>query len=265
MEDFQETFTVRTREGREFTGLTLSSLRIAADQKIFSLEDSVRSEKVAGAWTPLAKVLGLLEPQSPLPIPAETAPGPRSSTGISLDLEAYSSRPQPVVPSASREIRSSRSEAPCPSWDEEEGPARHRLRISGGFLLLWGILGMVGYAFGKHGPADSITMLVNTGLGITLLMNRPEIRRWAVGWVVAGWALFCGAGLLAGGCLGFVVIGLLSGLAYGGPACLLWGEECPRPRFWTGVTLMGALVLLMGLIMVLVAVAGATLLQRMRF
>ena len=147
--------------------------------------------------------------------------------------------------------------------EEDEGPGRHRLRIAGAFLLLWGILGMVAYAFGKHGPADSIAMLVNTGLGIALLMNLQAVRKWAVGWVVAGWALFWGAGALAGGCFGFVLMGLIASLVYGGPACLLWDEECPVGRFWTGVALMGFMAFLALLGMAMVAVAGATLLQRM--
>ena len=137
------------------------------------------------------------------------------------------------------------------------------MRIAGAFLMLWGILGMVGYAFGNHRSANSIAMLVNTGLGIALLANLERVRRWAVGWVVAGWALFWWSGALFGGCMGFVVIGILGSLVYGGPACLLWGEECPRGRFWTGTILMGLMVLLALLGMVFVALVGATLLQRM--
>jgi len=86
-----------------------------------------------------------------------------------------------------------------------------------------------------------------------------------VGWVMAGWGLLWGAGILSGGCFGFVLLGLLSSLMYGGPACLLWGQDCPRSRFWTGVTLMGILLLLGVIGIILVAVAGAALLQRMSF
>ncbi len=151
------------------------------------------------------------------------------------------------------------------SREGDEGPALHRLRIAGAFLLLWGILGMVGYAFGRDRPTQSIPMLVNTGLGVALLMNYQAMRRWAMGWVVAGWALACAGGMLFGGCFGFVLVALFSGLVYGGPACLLWGEECPRGRFWAGVSLMGALLLLVVLAAILVTLVGATLFQRMRF
>lgn len=271
MEPLQDTFTVRTRDGREYSGLTLSSLRISAAQKIFSLEDAVRSDRVAGAWTPLARVLSLPEPAS-APSVSRVAPHsapasePRVSTGIALDLGSHSPASPPVVaPAYSIPMEGSFRPVPValPLHEEAEGPARHRLRIAGAFLLFAGILGMVGYALGRPSVANAITMLVNTGLGIALLMDRPEIRKWALGWVLAGWTLSCLAGTLAAGCFGLVLVGLFTGLAYGGPACLLWGEECPPGRFWTGVSLMGALVLLGVLGMVLVAVAGATLLQRM--
>lgn len=269
MEPLQETFTVRTRDGREYPGLTLASLRIGAAQKIFSLEDVVRSDQMAGTWTPIARVLSLPDPGSVRPEPPAPRVAPESpgvSTGIALDLDAHAHRPQPVVPpmrvpSAETPFR------PVPvsvSLGEEEGPERHRLRIAGAYLLFFGILGMVAYAFGKHGPTDSVIMLVNTGFGIALLMNLQQVRKWAAGWVVAGWALAGLGGTLAAGCFGLVIVGLLAGLGFGGPACLLWGEECPRSRFWTGVTLIGIMLFLLVVVMILGAVAGAALLQRMQ-
>lgn len=254
MESLSETYTVRTRDGREFPGFTLSSLQIAIAQKIFFPEDSVRPEGGSSSWTTLARVLALPEPGIPV------------STGIALDFDSRSSKPSLGAAPEPRAFIENPYRPQDPSSfapDVDEGPTRHRLRIAGAFLLFSGILGMVGYAFGKHGVADIITMLINTGLGIALLMNLQQVRKWAVGWVVAGWGLFCGAGILSGGCFGFVLIALISGLWFGGPACLLWGEECPPSRFWAGVTIMGVLVLLGVLGMVLVAIAGATLLQRM--
>lgn len=274
MEPLEDTFTVRTRDGREFSGFTLSSLQIAAAQKIFSLEDAVRPDRVAGTWTPLARMLTLPEPPlvppvpsprpptAPVPVPT---PDPRVSTGIALDLDAH---PRPAKPAFTPPVRAAELPTrPVPDTfiqDEEEGPMRHRLRIAGAFLLFAGILGMVGYAFGRHRVADILTMLVNTGLGIALLMNLPQIRKWAVGWVVAGWGLAWGAGTLAGGCFGFVIVGLFAGLIYGGPACLLWGEECPKARFWTGIALMSVLVLLAVLGVILIAVAGVAFFQRLQ-
>lgn len=270
MEPLQDTYTVRTRDGREYAGLTLASLRIALSQKIFSPDDSARSDRVAGSWTPLARLLTIpdqaLKPSMPRgPEGAEPVrgvappPEPRVSTGIALDL-GRDPLPPPPAPAP---VRMALPVDPRPmaisAFEEEEGPMRHRLRIAGAYLLLGGILGMVGYAFGKHNPAQSVTMLVNTGLGIALLMNLPQVRKWAVGWVVAGWGLACVAGGLGGGCFGFVLVGIFSGLVYGGPACLLWGEECPRSRFWTGVGLMGFLAFLVVLGMILIAVAGAAL------
>jgi len=275
LEPLQDTFTVRTRDGREYAGLTLSSLRIAVGQKIFSPEDSARSDRLAGTWTPLARLLAI--PDQALSASASSHPmsSPRQakrtaevgvSTGIELDLGRQPAPPAmaPMAPPQSlvRQAPIPQSLQPEP---EEEGPVRHRLRIAGAFLLFSGILGMIGYALGRHNIAQSITMLVNTGLGIALLLNLQQVRKWAAGWVVAGWALLCLAGTMAGGCLGLVIVGLFSGLVYGGPACLLWGEECPRGRFWTGVALMGFLVLLMLLGMILIAVAGATLFKQMRF
>ena len=270
MEPLEDTFTVRTRDGREFSGFTLSSLQIAAAQKIFSLEDAVRPDRIAGSWTPLARMLTLPEPPSPFsshrPAPPQAHEEPRVSTGIALDLEARP-RLQPTVRPTPPSLVNENPYRPgpeAPGYDEDDGPVRHRLRIAGAFLLFAGILGMVGYTFGKHGAADGFAMLLNTGLGIALLMNLPQIRKWAVGWVVAGWGLMWGAGILTGGCLGFVIVGLVAGLVYGGPICLLWGEDCPRSRFWTGVALMGALVLLAVLTLIVVVVAGAALFQRMQ-
>lgn len=276
MESLQDTFTVRTREGREYSGLTLSSLRIAAAQKIFSMEDAVRSDKVAGAWTPLARVLNLPEPTSaPRALPNQAPvrgpdllPGPRASTGIALDLHSDTQRTPSATPPtrtvAPGSLPSRPMVLPNSLNDEDEGPARHRLRIAGAFLLFLGILGMVAYALGRPSVANAVTMLVNTGLGIALLMNLQQIRQVAVGWVMAGWGLMTLGGVLAGGCFGLVLVGLFSGLVYGGPACLLWGEECPRGRFWTGVTIMGLLVLLMVLGLILIAVAGAALFKQIR-
>ncbi|MBK8791694.1 MAG: hypothetical protein IPN59_00840 [Holophaga sp.] len=274
MEPLEDTFTVRTRDGREFSGFTLSSLQIAAAQKIFSLEDAVRPDRVAGTWTPLARMLTLPEPPlappvpSPhpptAPVPAPT-PDPRVSTGIALDLDAHPRLPRPAITPPVRAAELPTRPAPDTFiQDEDEGPVRHRLRIAGAFLLFAGFLGMVGYAYGKHGVPDILAMLINTGLGIALLMNLPQIRKWAVGWVVAGWALAWGAGTLAGGCFGFVIVGLIAGLIYGGPVCLLWGEECPKSRFWTGIVLMGILVLLAVLGVILVAAAGVALFQRLQ-
>lgn len=267
MEPLQDTYTVRTRDGREYAGLTLSSLRIAAAQKIFSLEDAVRSDRMAGAWTPLARVLSLPEPAvQPIrpPAPASPNPEPRVSTGIALDLDSRPSRqaaPNPVIPTPS-------PYRPVPvaasfGLSEEEGPTRHRLRIAGAFLLVIGLLGILSYALGKPNPVTAVTMLVNTGLGVALVMNKEAARRWAAGWVVAGWALSCLVGTMAGGCFGLVLVGLITGLFYGGPACLLWGDECPKGRFWTGVTLMGVMLLLAVLGILLILVAGVALFQRM--
>ena len=270
MEPLRETFTVRTRDGREYPGLTLASLRIGAAQKIFSLDDMARPEQMAGTWTPIARVLSLPDPGSVRtepPAPRAAPEFPQVSTGIALDLDAHPApRPLPVA----APLRVSPQEtafriAPISNqMDEEEGPVRHRLRIAGAYLLFFGILGMVAYAFGKHGPTDSIIMLVNTGFGIALLMNLQQVRKWAAGWVIAGWALAGLGGTLAAGCFGLVIVGVLAGLGFGGPACLLWGEECPRSRFWTGVTLIGIMLFLLVVVMILGAVAGAALLQRMR-
>lgn len=272
MEPLQETFTVRTRDGREYPGLTLASLRIGAAQKIFSLEDVVRSDQMVGTWTPIARVLSLPDP-SPLPSesPARLAGPdyPQVSTGIALDLEAHPA-PRPQAMPMAAPLRVPPQETPYHNvpisnqMDEEEGPVRHRLRIAGAYLLFFGILGMVAYAFGKHGPTDSIIMLVNTGFGIALLMNFQQVRKWAAGWVVAGWVLAGLGGTLAAGCFGLVIVGVVAGLGFGGPACLLWGEECPRSRFWTGVTLIGIILFLLVVVMIIGAVAGATLAQRMR-
>jgi len=270
LEPLQETFTVRTRDGREYPGLTLASLRIGAAQKIFSLDDMARPEQMAGTWTPIARVLSLPDPSSarPEPLAPPAAPEfPRVSTGIALDLEAHPPpRPHPLavpmrVPPQETPFRITSISSQI---DEEEGPARHRLRIAGAYLLFFGILGMVAYAFGKHGPTDSIIMLVNTGFGIALLLNLQQVRKWAAGWVIAGWVLAGLGGTLAAGCFGLVLVGVFAGLGFGGPACLLWGEECPRPRFWTGVTLIGIVLFLVVVVMILGVVAGAALLQRMR-
>ncbi|MDP2876699.1 MAG: hypothetical protein Q8O00_10980 [Holophaga sp.] len=258
------TFTVRTRDGREFSGLTLSSLEVALAQRIFSSEDSARPEGEAESWVSLGQLLG--GSRSEL---QETNPGASlASPGIALDLDVRPLRPRPVMVSPEQSLPAEpafRFNQPSDFAQDEEGPVRFRLQIAGGFLLLSGILGMAAYALGRHGIGDSIVMLVNTGLGIALLMNLPQIRKWAVGWVMAGWGLLWGAGILSGGCFGFVLLGLISGLMYGGPVCLLWGEDCPRSRFWTGVTLMGILLLLGVIGIILVAVAGAALLQRMSF
>ncbi len=42
------------------------------------------------------------------------------------------------------------------------------------------------------------------------------------------------------GLIGFLIIGLY----LGGFVCLLWGEECPPRRFWTGVALVGFFTLI---------------------
>ena len=253
------TFIVRTRDGRDYSGLTFSSLEVALTQGIFSAEDSVRPEGGAEPWSPLGLLVNSATQESTLLVNV-------ASTGIALDLEARPSRPRPVVlaaePMVEPAFRFGQGEA---NPGDEDGPVRYRLQIAGGFLLLAGLFGMLSYALGRHGIGDSIAMLVNTGLGIALLMNLPQIRKWAVGWVLAGWGLVWGTGILVGGCFGFVILGLISGLMYGGPACLLWGEECPPNRFWTGVTLMGILLLLGVLALILVAVAGVALFQRMRF
>lgn len=271
MEPLQETYTLRTRDGREYPGLTLASMRIGATQKIFSLEDVVRPDKMAGTWTPLARILSLpdpgsLPPQRALAATPFTRPEdpPRVSTGIALDLDAHPPRLQPIAPPLRAPVELAPRIPSVPTLVEDDtDPTRHRLRIAGAYLLCFGILGMVAYALGKHGPTDSVIMLVNTGFGLTLLMNVPQARKWAVGWVIAGWALAGLGGTLSAGCFGLVIAGAFAGLGFGGPVCLLWGEECPRPRFWTGVTLMGIVLLLMVGVMILAAVAGAALLQRM--
>jgi hypothetical protein len=268
LEPLQDTFTVRTRDGREYAGLTLSSLRIAVSQKIFSPEDSARSDRMAGTWTPLARLLTIPDQAFNVTgqaLPAVRPPEPAPvSTGIALDLDRHPAPPvqAPWVPASPAAPRPFVAQA---APETEEGPVRHRLRIAGVFLLLSGILGMVGYAYGQHSAAQSASMLVNTGLGIALLMNLQQVRKWAAGWVVAGWALLTFVAAVSGGCLGLILVGLFSGLVYGGPACLLWGEECPRARFWTGITLMGILALLVLLGLILVAVAGAALFRQMRF
>lgn len=271
MEPLQDTFTVRTRDGREYPGLTLSSLRIAVSQKIFSPEDSARSDRIAGTWTPLARLLTIPDQafqvsgqEFPMVRPVER-PSP-VSTGIALDLDRH---PAPVaqpprLPLSNPISRPLAIQAAAP-FEEEEGPVRHRLQIAGAYLLFFGILGMVAYAFGKHGPTDSIIMLVNTGFGIALLMNLHQVRKWAAGWVIAGWVLAGLGGTLAAGCFGLVLVGVFAGLGFGGPACLLWGEECPRPRFWTGVTLIGIVLFLLVVGLILIAVAGAALFRQMRF
>jgi len=271
LEPLQDTFTVRTRDGREYPGLTLSSLRIALSQKIFSPEDSARSDRLAGTWTPLARLLTIPEqafkaPGQELPVVRQPEPPAQVSTGIGLDLDRHPAPPvlAPRVPVTTSVPRPMGAQSGVPPA-EEEGPVRHRLRIAGAFLLLSGILGMVGYALGSHSPAQSVVMLVNTGLGIALLMNLQQVRKWAAGWVVAGWALLCFAGAASGGCFGLILVGLFSGLVYGGPACLLWGEECPRSRFWTGVSLMAFLAILVLLGLILIAVAGASLFRQLRF
>lgn len=270
MEPLQETYTVRTRDGQEYAGLTLSSLRIAAAQKIFSMEDVVRPDKMAGTWTPLARVLSLPDPgtsrtSSGAQAQRRDADRPTVSTGIALDLDARPERPRVAsVPPPAIRPEGVGFEAPASADPgEEEGSVRHRLRIAGAFLLFFGILGMLAYALGRHGAADAVVMLVNTGFGIALLMNLTRVRPWAAGWVLAGWALSCLGATLAGGCIGLVIVGLGTGIGFGGPACLLWGEDCPKGRFWAGIALMGTVVLLMTLGAVLAAVAGATLFQRM--
>lgn len=241
------TFTIRTRDGRVYPGLTLSTLRTAVDQRIFALTDEVFEE---GREAPPVLLGTLLAP-----------PG-APVTGIVLDeparvVPAPQPRPLPVqAPPVAQ---------PDFAWAPELGPERHRLRLAGAFLLVMGLLGMVRYAVTKHDVAATITMLVNTGFGIALLLNRPEVRKWALGWVLAGWGLICVAGIAAGGCFGFVLVGVFSGLLYGGPACLLWGEECPPTQFWTGVVLMGVMGVLLALAVVIMALAGAALLQRMQF
>lgn len=244
MEGPDTTYSVHTRDGRVYPGLTLSSLRTALDQGIFAPEDQVAEEGHSGRAVPLATLLG-----DPV------------ASGIALD-EAARPAPMPVEPrQAFPEPGPQRTYA----WEPEEGLERHRLRLAGGFLLTMGLLGMLRYAVTKHDVAATITMLVNTGFGIALLLNWPEVRKWALGWVLAGWGLVCVAGIAAAGCFGFVLVGLFSGLLYGGPACLLWGEDCPPPRFWTGVVLMGVMALLLALLVVIMALAGAALLQRLQF
>lgn len=274
MEPLRETFTVRTRDGREYPGITLASLQVGATQKIFSLDDMVRPEQMAGTWTPIARLLSLpdsaLDPGSVQPssaAPRSDSELPRASTGIALDLDAHPvPRSQPTVAPMRAPLQEPafRVSPISTQIDDEEGPVRYRLQIAGAYLLFFGILGMVAYAFGKHGPTDSVIMLVNTGFGIALLMNLHLVRKWAAGWVIAGWALAGLGGTLAAGCLGLIIAGVFAGLGFGGPACLLWGEECPRPRFWTGVTLIGIVLFLVVVVMIIGAVAGAALLQRLR-
>lgn len=252
-----DTYSIRTRTGQTLTGMTLDSLRIGRDQGIFRDEDHVMPEGSTRVWTTLGRVL------EGVSVPPVAPDLPKVSTGIALDLEATPAPPpRPMVPRPP--LPQARAEAftALPAY-EEEGPQRHRLRLAGAFLLLSGIFGMVGYALGAHKIGQIITMLVNTGLGIALLMNREEVRKWAAGWVVAGWALTTFVGIVAGGCFGLVLVGFFTGLYYGGPACLLWGEDCPPGRFWTGVVLMALMALLALVVILAMVFAGAALMGRM--
>ncbi len=257
MERPADTYSIRTRTGQTLTGMTLESLRIGRDQGMFRNEDHVMPEGSARVWSTLGRVLEGFVAAPPVP------DLPEVSTGIALDLEgAPAPPPRPVAPRPALPLPRVDAFTAGPAF-EEEGPERHRLRLAGAFLLLSGILGMVGYAFGANKIGQVITMVVNTGLGIALLMNREEVRKWAAGWVVAGWALTTFMGIVAAGCFGLVLVGFFTGLYYGGPACLLWGEDCPPGRFWTGVVLMSLMALLVLLAIMAMAFAGATVMSRM--
>lgn len=257
MERPADTYSIRTRTGQTLTGMTLESLRIGRDQGMFRNEDHVMPEGSARVWSTLGRVLEGFVAAPPVP------DLPEVSTGIALDLEAAPAPPpRPVAPRPALPLPRVDAFTAGPAF-EEEGPERHRLRLAGAFLLLSGILGMVGYAFGANKIGQVITMVVNTGLGIALLMNREEVRKWAAGWVVAGWALTTFMGIVAAGCFGLVLVGFFTGLYYGGPACLLWGEDCPPGRFWTGVVLMSLMALLVLLAILAMAFAGATVMSRM--
>lgn len=262
MQERRATFTIRTRTGLELPGMTLETLRTGHGQGVFQDGDPVLPEATGGPWTTLGKVLG----------PAQPRPTPGVTTGIALDLDLDPppSAPPPRIPAgavAPARMESSAPRAyPAPqalALPEEEGPQRHRLRIAGAFLLVSGIFGMIFYGLGAKGLNQVVSMLVNTGLGIALLMNRGEVRKWASGWVVAGWALTTWMGTIAAGCFGLVLVGLFAGLYYGGPALLLWDEDCPPGRFWTGVALMSLMALLVLGAILVVAAAGAAALGRL--
>lgn len=257
------TFALRTPTGLEHHGLTEETLRIGFQQGLFPGESLVCAEDGQDLWRPLGEMLGMEQP-----VVKALASRSLPSTGIALDLEAVAQ----TAPKGKGPVQTAPAPLALPAGPprpmhlvsealQGEGLVRYRLPIAGSFFLLTSLLGMVRYAMGNHGIPAILEMLLNLGFGVALVLNRDEVRPWALGWVVVGWILGALPLLVLGGCFG-PVFALLMGVYYGGPACLLAGEECPTGRFHLGLVLMGIMALLMAIALVVLAMVGSGLVTR---
>ncbi len=144
---------------------------------------------------------------------------------------------------------------PQPIRVEEEKPGyvRHRLRIAGVGMILFGAIDSILFYKFNIGFAKYLTIpigCITIGTGISSFIKNNEWRKFAKFCVVV-------APLLMISILTAFVIsefkykdfGLLMfidstlGLSFLGLSCLVWSEECPPRRFWTGMALAGLLLL----------------------